>query len=256
MTDVICDLDGVIYRGDAGIPGAGEALARLQASGARVFFVTNNSTSPPEAVALKIELMAGVPVDPEQVITSAMAAASMLEEADSPALIVGEEGLAAALDASGMAMTSDPSVARSVVAGMDRHLEYERIARAAEAVRSGARFIAANVDPTFPTATGLIPGAGAVVAAIAVASGREPEVAGKPNIAIRDLVKRSVGPNAWVVGDRIDTDVALAANEPGWRSVLVLTGVTAPTDDASAADHVVADFSAAVDLLLEASSGA
>jgi 4-nitrophenyl phosphatase len=125
---------------------------------------------------------------------------------------------------------------------------------AMNAIRNGARFIATNDDATFPTENGLMPGAGAIVAAIAAASGVSPIVAGKPNEAMRSLIRsRGVG-RAWVVGDRPDTDVAMASAEPDWSSVLVLTGVTDETSaDSNHADHVVPDLSAAVDLVLSAS---
>ena len=55
--------------------------------------------------------------------------------------------------------------------------------RAADAVRAGARFVATNLDATYPIPGGLLPGAGSLVAAVATASGREPEVAGKPSAA-------------------------------------------------------------------------
>jgi len=113
----------------------------------------------------------------------------------------------------------------------------------------GARFIATNTDPTYPVADGLLPGGGACVAAVQVTTGVTPEVAGKPHPPMRALLRsRGIG-EAWVIGDRVDTDIALAQAESDWRSILVLTGVTSP-EEAIGADHVVADLAAAVDLVL------
>jgi HAD superfamily hydrolase (TIGR01450 family) len=248
---ILCDLDGVIYRGARALPGVPEALERLLATGISIYFITNNSTRTPQATAEKISTLTGVPTEADQVLTSGMAAMTMLGAPDGPVLVVGEDGLREAVEDGGLTVTDDPSAARSVVVGLTRSLSYEMISGAMQAIRAGARFVATNDDTTFPTEDGLAPGCGAIVAAIAAASGRAPEVAGKPNEPMRDLIRSRVGRDAWVIGDRVDTDIALAATEPGWRSVLVLTGIT-DIDQARGgeADFVVADFPAAVDLVL------
>jgi ribonucleotide monophosphatase NagD (HAD superfamily) len=114
----------------------------------------------------------------------------------------------------------------------------------------GARFIATNTDPTFPIADGLLPGGGACVAAVQVTTGVDPEVAGKPHPPMRNLLRAKGIGEAWVIGDRVDTDIALARAEPDWTSVLVLTGVTGPGRSSDGADHTVPDLAAAVDLVL------
>lgn len=248
---VLCDLDGVVYRGGSALPGVREALERLVASGIPVFFITNNSTRTPLATAEKISALTGVEVSAEQVLTSAMAAMTMLNEDDDPVLIVGEDGVRAAVEEAGLRATSDETAAKAVVVGLTRSLSYEMITAAMQAIMNGARFIATNDDTSFPTENGLAPGCGAIVAAIAAAAGSEPEVAGKPNRAMQDLIRSKVDGEAWIIGDRLDTDIALAAQEPGWRSVLVLTGITDDETGANGeADFVVDDFPAAVDLVL------
>lgn len=252
MTSVICDLDGVLYRGDSPVGGSPEALERLRSGGVRVVFVTNNSTRSPGAAAAKIARITGVAVDPVDVCTSSVAAASILGPGDSPVLGVGEEGLRQAVEDAGFELTRDPNLARSVMVGLYPGITYEDIATAAEAIRTGARFLATNADPTYPTADGLKPGAGAIVAAIAAAAGQEPEVCGKPNAPMKSLIRARGVTDAWVIGDQVETDIALADDEPDWLSILVLTGVTGPNDPTGGADHVAADFSEAVDLVLEA----
>lgn len=249
MIAVLCDLDGVVYRGSKPVPGAPEALERLLDSGVEVFFITNNSTRTPEATAAKITELTGVDIGGDQVLTSSQAAVTMLDESDGPVLVVGERGLSQVVDAAGHRVTSDPMEARSVVVGLTRSLTYETIAGAMQAILNGARFIATNDDTTFPTEHGLAPGCGAIVAAIAAATDTSPEVAGKPNPAMRDLIRSKVEGDAWIIGDRLDTDIALAHGEDGWRSVLVLTGISG-REGAGDADQVVDDFPAAVDLVL------
>lgn len=251
MTTVLCDLDGVVYRGSEALPGAADALERVMAAGVDLRFITNNSTRTPEATADKISAVTGVRVSGDQVLTSAQAAMTMLSHDDSPVLVVGETGLQSTVETAGLAVTADPALARSVVVGLTRDLTYDLLTDAMEAIGNGARFVATNTDNTIPTENGQAPGCGAIVAAIAAATGQKPEVAGKPHRAMRDLIRQSTNGEVWVIGDRIDTDIAMAASEPGWRSVLVLTGIT---DDESAAgagaDHLASNLADAVDMVL------
>lgn len=254
MTTVLCDLDGVLYRGSEPIPGVSGALEKLLSSVGSVWFITNNSTRTPAATAEKITKLTGIEVHGDQVLTSALAAMTMLGESDGPVLVVGEDGLRESVEATGLGVTGDPDIARSVVVGLTRSLSYETLSQAMRAIRNGARFVATNNDTTFPTENGLAPGCGAIVAAISAASGAQPEVAGKPNPAMRDLIRSKVNGQVWVIGDRLDTDIALATSEPEWRSILVLTGITDEEEAAdSPADYVVDDFPAAVDLVIEQS---
>ena len=248
---VLCDLDGVIYRGRQVLPGVKAGLVQLTDSEVPILFITNNSTRTPQATAEKISGLTGVPVEADQVLTSSLAAMTLLDNSDDPVLIVGEVGVTSAVEEAGLTVTDDPLVAGAVVVGLTRGLTYELVTAAMQAIMNGARFIATNDDTSFPTEDGLVPGSGAIVAAIAAASGVQPEVAGKPNKAMKDLIRSRVGSDAWIIGDRLDTDIALAAGEPGWRSILVLTGITDSGAGANrAADFVVDDFPAAVDLVL------
>lgn len=246
---LVCDLDGVVYRGDRAIPGAGAALERIRSAGWETVFATNNSSRTPEYVTDKLHRIAGFDADPSQVVTSAQVAAGLIEEG--PVLVAGEEGLRRAVIDLGFATTEDPGLAATVVAGIDRGLTYERIADAADAVRDGARLIVTNRDPTFPSASGLRPGAGACVAALEAAAGRTGITAGKPTDHMRRHIESVVGHGLiWMVGDRPDTDLALA-RDPRWRSVLVLTGVTtSPLDVDPTPDLVADDLPAAVETLL------
>lgn len=249
--NVVCDLDGVIYRGGVALPGVSAALQELAEVGAHVFFITNNSTRTADATAEKISRVTGVGVMPGQVLTSGMAAMTMLDGDDEPVFVVGEAGLRAEVENAGLALTEDPVRARSVVVGLTRSLSYDLIADAMRAIRNGARFIATNDDSSFPTEDGLAPGCGAIVAAIAVSSDAVPEVAGKPNPPMRSLIESNLDGPAWMIGDRLDTDIALAHGQPGWRSILVLTGITSrEAAEGTDADFVVEDFAAAVDLVL------
>ena len=225
---VVLDLDGVLYLDEVGVPGAGGALRQLTAAGHRLVFVTNNSTKTEEMVAVHIRERTGFEADRADIVTSAGTAADILASRSGTVFVVGEPGLVSTMENRGLEVVTDSDAADTVVVGLDRGVTYARFADAALAIRNGADFVATGTDATYPTPRGLYPGAGALVAAVTVAAGREPSlVCGKPHPPIRSLVRALVGPGpVWVVGDRPETDLAMGKAE-GWRTVLVLTGVTA-----------------------------
>jgi len=229
--NVVCDLDGVVYLLGKPVPGAGGALTELDEAGYAVTFVTNNSTRSPVESAVRIAELTGYPAQEHQVVGSAEAAVTLLGGDTGPVFVMGGAGIRQAMAVAGVAETEDPGAAVAVIVGLDTALSYDRLRDAVLAIRGGARFIATNTDATYPTPDGLWPGAGAMVAAIQVASGIEPEVAGKPHQAIRSLIREHLRPGpVWVVGDRPETDLAMAKIE-GWTSVLVLTGVVGHADE-------------------------
>ncbi len=229
--NVVLDVDGCLTLGGKAIAGAAEAIQAIVAVGARCVIATNNSTRTPQAVATGLGDLLGTTIAPEWVVTSGMAAASLLTSEHQPALVVGEEGLRLTLEGSSVATTVDGKAARSVVVGLHRGFDYEILGRAARAVASGALLVATNDDVTFPDPDGDLPGAGALVAAVEAASGHTAVVAGKPHPPMLHQVSALLGPGTtWMVGDRAETDVAFARSA-GWDAVLVLTGVTRRVED-------------------------
>jgi 4-nitrophenyl phosphatase len=224
---VACDLDGVVWRGDEAIPPAAGGVAALRDAGLRVAFVSNNSNSPVGDVLAKLGRM-GIPAVHDDVVTSAMSAAWLLERSLAPGarvLVAGGPGVREALAEVGLEAVDDGPV-EAVVVGFHRDFDYDGLDRASRAVRDGARFVATNLDATYPVPGGLIPGAGSLVAAIATASGAQPEVAGKPEAPTVGMIRERYGDVGVVVGDRPSTDGALA-RALGWPFALVLSGVTA-----------------------------
>jgi HAD superfamily hydrolase (TIGR01450 family) len=223
------DLDGVVWLAGHALPGAAQAVTRLRQAGQRVVFLTNNSGP---LLADHVSALAKVGIDcaADEVATSAQAAAEMLPPSSRVA-VVGDRGILEALAGRGAEVVPLQAGPDTVVVGRTLDLDYGTLAAAATAVRGGARFIATNTDSTFPTGagSGLLPGAGALVAFVATAAGRSPEVAGKPHQAMVDLVKTRFGAIDVMVGDRPDTD-GLFAQRAGARFGLVLSGVTTAAD--------------------------
>ena len=218
----VLDLDGVVWLADVPIAGSVEAIERLRAVGTRVVFMSNNSDPTVGDYVAKLGRM-GISASADDVITSAQAAAAMLEPG-STALVCGGPGVEEALTERGV-KTVRVGSADAVVVGWHRDFDYTRLDAAFSAVAAGARLIGTNDDPTYPTPDGPLPGGGALLAAVAYAAGVTPEVAGKPNKPIVELLRARVATTEVVVGDRPSTDGALAANL-GARFGLVLSGVT------------------------------
>ncbi len=233
---VALDLDGVVWRGDRLLPGAAEALAEVVRRGLGLRYVTNNSTAHRQEVARRLAGY-GLPAGEELVITSGFVTAHWLKERLPPpatVMVVGEEGLLRELEEVGLqpvraVEAASDARAAAVVVGMDRDFCYGALAAAQEALlREEVLFVATNRDNTFPTSTGLLPGAGAIVAAVAAAAGREPIVMGKPSLALAEVLAAESGiPSARTlfVGDRLTTDIAMG-RAAGMITCLVLSGVT------------------------------
>lgn len=226
---LLLDLDGTVYLGGQVIPHVVEVLIDAAQRGARPMFVTNNASRPPAEVAAALNGM-GVAAVHSDVLTSPEAAAAMLAEshpAGSAILIVGAKALADAVADVGLIpvrLAGDNPVA--VVQGHSPDTGWRDLAEACIAIRSGVDWVASNTDTTLPTDRGLLPGNGAMVAALEAATGRTPRVAGKPNRPLLDeAVRRAGAHRPLVVGDRLDTDIE-AAVLAGMPSLLVLTGVS------------------------------
>jgi 4-nitrophenyl phosphatase len=226
---VLFDMDGVLYRGNQPLAGARELLAFLDARGLSYACITNNASMTPEQYEAKLARM-GLNVPAGRVITSAIATGRALRAMyprGTRVYIVGMEGLRAALLHDGH-FVEDARAAELVVQGADFALTYDTLRAATLLIRAGARFIATNPDRTFPSEEGLIPGAGAITAALVAATDTQPLVIGKPAPTMFQVAAEALGapPAAvLVIGDRLDTDIAGAA-AAGMPAALVLTGVT------------------------------
>lgn len=224
----ILDMDGVIYRGKVVLPGAVDFIAGLHAMGIPFVYLTNNSTTTPEAVAGRLADM-GIPANASEVLTSAEATASAVarEMPGCRVLVLGEAGIRRALLAEGCALVQDHRKADVVVVGLDRECTYATLREAALAVRQGAPFFATNSDRTLPTEIGLIPGAGALVGALELATDVRARVIGKPSPEIFRYALAHLGTEpdfTAVVGDRPETDI-LGGQQAGLRTIAVLSGV-------------------------------
>ncbi|RPK66643.1 putative hydrolase YutF [Streptomyces sp. ADI96-02] len=225
----LLDLDGVVYAGGRAIVHAVESLTAAR-DGMHLAYVTNNALRTPDAVAEHLTEL-GVPAEAADVITSAQAVARLMADqlpSGARVLVVGGEGLRVALRERGLvpveSADDDPVAVVQGYGGPD--LAWSRFAEASYAVARGLPWYASNTDLTIPSARGIAPGNGAAVEVVRIATGAEPQVAGKPLPPMhRETVLRTGAERPLVVGDRLDTDIEGAFNG-GVDSLLVLTGVT------------------------------
>lgn len=244
----ILDIDGVIYHGNRLLPGVPEFLAWLHSAGKKFLFLTNSSERTPRELQQKMARLR-LDIGEEHFYTSALATAGFLasQKPGGSAYVIGEAGLLHALYEAGYTMNdTNPDY---VVVGETHTYNYDRLTRAVQLVRAGARLIGTNPDLTGPSEHGIVPATGALLAPIELATGAKAYYVGKPNpLMMRHALKRldCRREDAVIIGDRLDTDI-IAGIEAEIETVLVLSGVTAESDlprFAYRPHHVIRDVGA------------
>ena len=230
----IVDLDGVVWLTGEPIGSAGEAVAELRSHGIRVVFATNNSAPTTDELLGRLGRI-GIESAADDLATSAAAVASLLVPGQRVG-VLAEAGVHESLAARGVEVVEPDAVgtAEAAVVGWSRSFDFEMLAATATAARESGRLIGTNEDPTHPTPGGLVPGSGALLAAVATASGVTPEIAGKPHQAMARLMQERFGftdgdPSVVMIGDQPRTDGRLA-ERMGIPFGLVDSGVT-PADE-------------------------
>lgn len=227
----ICDMDGVIYHGDCILPGALEFVDWLKTENKKFLFLTNSSERSPRELKEKLDRLS-IQVEASHFYTSAQATASFLasQRPGGSAYVIGEAGLTNALYEGGFSMNEiSPDY---VVVGETRSYSYEKIERAVNLVRNGAKLIGTNPDLTDSMGKDIAPGTGSLIAPIELATGVKAYFLGKPNPLMMRHGRKILGcsrKETAIVGDRMDTDI-IAGIHSSIDTVLVLSGVTTLKD--------------------------
>jgi 4-nitrophenyl phosphatase len=254
----IFDMDGVLYRGVETLPGVQSLFEELDYRGIPYMLATNNSMATP---AMYVDRLAGMGITAAErsILTSAMATGQYLRDhfgSEARLHVLGMPALTEQLGMHDGFVFVDPDEEKpdAVIVGLDREVTYDKLRKAHRGIQDGARFIATNADVTLPTEQGLIPGCGALIAALAASTGRRPVVIGKPEIHLLNAAVTAMGVPAdqcVMVGDRLDTDIA-AGHASAMLTLMVLTGVSRREEIASVAikpDLVFTDLPAVLEAL-------
>jgi 4-nitrophenyl phosphatase len=226
ITHLIIDMDGVLYRGDRPMPLLREFFGFLRERPIPFILATNNSTRTPQDYVDKLARM-GVTVSPDEILHSGQATARFLARAyprGTRVHVFGMPSLKETVVEEGFTL-ADKDV-QLVIASMDREVNFEKLKRATILIRKGARFIATNLDPTYPSEEGLIPGTGAMIVALETASETKAQVIGKPEPTMYQLAMKQMGAcpeTTAAIGDRVDTDI-LGGKRAGLVTICVLSG--------------------------------
>lgn len=244
-------MDGVIYRGDTIIPEVPDFLAALDAAGVGWSMATNNATKTQRDYVEKLARM-GITAPESRIVTSAIATATYLRQnwqKGTTVYVVGMDALRDAVFGDGHFVPAGRD-AQVVVSGADFDLRYDDLKVACLAIRAGAAYVATNGDRTFPTEDGLIPGSGAIVAALVAATDVQPVIVGKPSPVMIESCLQIMGTTAsrtLMIGDRLDTDIQAGINACV-QTLMVLTGVSTVADIATfgiVPDHVISTLAPA-----------
>jgi NagD protein len=227
----LIDMDGVMYRGREMVRGADRFIKHLRETHTPFLFLTNNSQRTRRDVATRLRRM-GIEAEDRDVFTCAMATARFLarQHPRGTAYVIGEGGLLNALHENGYAIVdNNPDY---VVVGEGRALSFEMFEAAVRMICGGAKLTATNLDPNCPTADGMRPGCGAIVAMLEVATGVKAFSVGKPSPVMMRAARKQLGlstSETIMIGDTMETDI-LGGVQMGYRTVLVLSGGTRRED--------------------------
>jgi len=227
-TTYLIDLDGVVYRGDQLISGAKTFIEWLDNNHKNYLFLTNNSFASEVQVIAKLARL-GIVTDGSHVLGAGQAAVQNIARRfpGGKVYVVGEQPLIDMTNAYGLHVANiDEHKADAVLVGLDRKFDYKKLDSATMAIRAGAAFIAINRDPLLPIVGSVVPGCGAMVAAIEASSEVHPEVIGKPEpILLQEAMRKldSQPDETVMIGDNIGVDIkgGIAA---GTHTLLVLSG--------------------------------
>jgi len=227
---IFFDMDGTLYLGEKVFDGSAEIISRLKKKEVKCVFLSNNSSKNRKEYLEKLQIL-NIPADMDDIFTSLNATIlKMKSEGVEKIYPLGTPAFEDELKENGFVLTDkNPDV---VLLGFDKTINYRKIETAYKHLVKGVRYISTHPDILCPTEEGFIPDAGSFMAMFEKATGRMPEVVGKPNIGMLSYIMQKhgfAGRDACMVGDRLYTDMQMAL-DAGVVSVLVLSGETKRND--------------------------
>jgi len=252
LRGVIIDLDGTVYHGGTVLEGVPQTIADLRAAGLELFFFSNNPIRDGEEYVTYLTEQ-GLNVQPNEAGSAGDVTVRYLQKHHNGDTIyfIGSEGLKNQLKRAGLQLTDSRVDSDVALVSWTPEFGYEDMDNALSVIDEQTTFLGTDPDRTFPDENGEVtPGSGAIIDAVAVTVGREPDaILGKPSPWAQEFALDRLGippEECLVVGDRLDTDLLLG-EQAGMTTALVLTGVTDRSDIDSGPvtpDYVLEDLTA------------
>ncbi len=222
----VIDMDGTIYCGNNPTPFAAEFIRRLRTDGTPFTLMTNNPSRSPLEIAQRLAKM-GIPVQEDEIVTSADVAVNyLLESGAESVFILGSAYLTALANERRIPQADDNP--EYVLIGHTRNFHYRDLAKAAQLISAGSKFLCTDLDHAIPSDGRMLPHTGAMAAYLQAATGQQPCNTGKPERCFLDAAcaRLSCKPEEMLlIGDNLDTDIAMGVKY-GVATALVLTGIT------------------------------
>ncbi|EAY16676.1 HAD-superfamily hydrolase, subfamily IIA containing protein [Trichomonas vaginalis G3] len=245
MSDLIIDIQGVIFNGDELINGAKEFIDHLISEKKHILLVSNSTRLTTKQTLAKLT-SAGINIPESNVITGEKILINALKHENvKHILLLGTDELCAEVLAAGIQVDKSTALPSShselyklndkvdaVVVAEDLSYNYAHASIVARYVlENKAKFFCLGFDRIFPGGgKNFIPGALTLSAPAETASYVAPAIIGKPNVdSFINLIPNHKTTKYVVIGDNTETDIAFA-NKLGWKSVLVYSGVTSKSD--------------------------
>jgi HAD superfamily hydrolase (TIGR01458 family) len=240
---LLLDLSGVLYDDDVVIPGAREAVRRVQASGLPVRFITNTSRKTRATLLAHLGQL-GFEVEEGQLFTAVDAARRWLQQRNLRPFCLVHRNIVTEFDDIDQ---SDPNAV--LIADAAEDFSYHNLNRAFQLCLAGAPLLGVGYNRYFKSGDQMLMDVGAFIRAIEFAAGIEATIVGKPSTEFFNQVIASTAAapgRTLMVGDDVFGDVegALAAGIP---ACLVRTGKYRAGDE----EQVEGDFQV-VDSVVEA----
>lgn len=243
IAGVLLDLDGVLLVSGEPVPGAADAVERLQAAGLRVRVLTNTTSRSRAGIGAELR-QCGLGISDEQVLTAAVSAATFVRAVhpDGRVFLLGDAQPADLRGLHLVGIDDDPDVI--LLSGANPSFAFDNLNRVYRILLEGAAFVAMHRSLSWTTRDGECLDLGSYLLGLERATGREAVIVGKPaahffatGVRALDLPPAQVA----MVGDDLETDV-LAAQAAGLTGVLVRTGKfrdSVLAQGGGAPDHVV-----------------
>ena len=235
MSTIATDLDGTIYLNNQIIPGVVDSFYELDEFNLKVIFITNNSSQTPEEISHKLGNLLSREIDINNIVSPLVVLKNFLNDQSTNIYIHGSDNLFNFVN-NISDVTTDINESEMVLIGRKPKFTQLEVNKIVDAYNNGSKIYALNKDLTYPiNELEFEEGNGAIVKEIERLLHIEIDSFGKPDNFYSNFLKNNFKNIAYVIGDRVDTDILLA-KELNAKSYLVSSSIQ------NFLDEEIADF--------------